>query len=80
MHLVGALLHPLEESLDAIPVVILPEFLAGEIHSLLSLDHELPISLRQLLKGKVDIDIMGRAGTKKVTLAVARLTALEGLH
>ena len=80
MHLVGPLFHPLEETIDAVPLVILPEFLAGKIGSFLPSDHETLIGLGQLLEGKMHIDVSGGTGPQQVTLALARLTALERFH
>ena len=80
MHLIGSLLHPLEESIDPVPLAVLPEFLAAEIRTLFSCDHETLIRLGQLLKGKMHIDVRHGTGLQKISLTLARLTTLEGFH
>ena len=80
VHLVGTLFHPLEETIHAVPAMILPEFFAGEIDSFFSLDDEFLIGGREFLKGQMDINVLLRAGLEQIVLALAGLAALEGLH
>ena len=64
MHLVGFFLHPLEETFHPVPSVVFPEFLSRKIGTSFTMDHKVLVRIGELFKGKMDIDVMNRAGAE----------------
>ena len=77
MHLVGAALHPLEESLHPIPFVALPCVLRIVA---LSVENPVLFLLPQVGEGAVEVEATPRAVQLKVPLALFSALALERFH
>ena len=79
MHFVGLTLQPLKESAHAIPAPA-PLVLLILAVLLLPLDDEILVRSRQLLEGKMDIDVLPRTGSEQILLRFAHLFAAKNPH
>src|SRR5438132_11805925 len=78
MHFVGLALEPFEKSADAVPAIVLRQFLdVGVFVARFAVDHKILIGFRQILERNANVDLVPRTGAYQIALRFTHLFAAE---
>src|SRR2546423_5578269 len=78
MHFVGLALEPFEKSADAVPTIVLRQFLdVGVFVARFAVDHKILVRFRQVLEWNPDVDLVPCAGAHQVALRFTHFFAAK---
>src|SRR4051812_12043844 len=81
MHFVGLALEPFEKTANAVPAIVLRQFLdVGVFVARFTVDDKLLVGLGQILERNSDIDFVPRTGAHQVALRFAHLFAAKNAN
>ena len=80
MHFVGARFHPVKKPADPVPSAAFPKLVRTQVRAEIAIDDPFLVSLWQLFKRAMDIDLLIQRSRNQILLALAHLTGLKRLY